>query len=660
MTSRIHRAAALVVAVLFMGGLVPLGAGVARADAHATLGDLGYGDTAVKGMFGSASFYVPVPPGDEVAGPVSIDLDFSHSKLLMPDRSTLTVRVNNVDLASTFLTDANADHGHLVVAVPSDIVGEAVFVEARFYLRVTRDECEESSNPALWATVHRTSAIALPTRPRAGLTLAEAPGVLVHASRTEPLRVVIPADAGPVLVRAAGFVAAHAGRWLGAAGRDAVVDTVVDPPAGAPAIVLAPGRDAGGIRAATARHGLLAVERDDAVRLVVSGADDDAVAEAAEALAAIESLRAPAVKLTGAVPLRAPRRSQPWEEAVSSLAQLGVGRLEARGPGTHTHELVVERPAHWRVEGTARVALDIDVAPGARRGPSHVQVSANGFDLGSRRLTPGSGVRRYTFALDGSLLDRDLRGRPKRALRLAVRVHLQPDQPRCTPLDADALRAVVETTSSITLPHSAGSGRELGRFPAGLATPPARIVISDRSPSQVAAAVQMAASIGRWASDASPPVVIAASSLSSGTRNTAPLVLLGDADRELGRRIGIERDPIGVSPSSAVGYVGLVKSPWGNAAALVVHGDGAALLAAARALGSLEQVEGLNGDVAAIVAGEAEVVGRSSPSSPPRALAPTRPRPALRNETVVAAIVLGAFVAAIGLVVRFRWWRART
>lgn len=618
----------------------------------------GQGDVDIRGMYGTASYFFALPPGTRVNGPVGVDLDFSHSALLLADRSTVTMRVNDVSLASAFLTPENRSHGHLTVGVPPEIVGdEGLFVEARFFMRLTRDDCEEPTNPALWATVHGSSLVALPTSFAGPRDLADVPALVVPDRVTSPpLTLVVQPNPDPDVLAAAGVVAAHAGRWLGDAGRDVVITTATEAPSDAPSILIGAGLEVGSLATATAANGVLAVSQDGPVRLIVTGADPAAVLQAANRLATIDQLHGPAVVLTGVSPAADPERTAPWTKDAASFAQLGIDQQEVSGPGTKTLNLNIERPAEWKLIKNGRLRLRIDTAPGVRRGPSYVQATANGFDLGTRKLTPGGGAHNYDFKIPGGLVDRDLRGRPKRAMRLQLRVHLAPEQQRCTPLDVDATKATILPTSSVLLHHSDGARFELGRFPASLNTAGSLVVVDGTASESLAAGVQMAASIGRWST--AVPALVNASEVSSRRLSAANVVLLGNADKALKKPVALAAKPVGASADDVVAFAGLVPSPFKSSfTALVIHGSDAGVLATARFLGTLAGVESIAGTRAAVIstAPNAQILQAESGAAPPVELAPVAQKSRIRNETIVGAVILAAFLLTVLLVIRYRW-----
>ncbi len=651
--------AALLVAVGVI--TLPFVRPVSADEAPVTLRSLGGGDTDVRGMYGASSFFVPIPPGAAVSGPVALDIEFSHSGLLLPDLSTMTVRANDLSLASTFLTANNRTHGHLVVPVPNEIIGKSgLFVETRFFMRLTRDTCEEPTNPALWATVHGSSLITMPTTLEGPRDLSDVPRLVVPASiSAQPLRIVVPSHPNHTLLKAAGVVAATAGRWLGAAGRDAVVTTASVAPTDGPSIQHGIDLPVADAAAKTARNGVIALDQSGPVRVVVTGPTAAAVLSAARRLQYVDQFGGPAVVLSRSRPAADPKRTAPWTASAASFSQLGIDRQEAAGPGTKTFNFVIERPAEWKIDRTGHLDLDIDTAPGVHRGPSFVEATVNGFGVGTRGLIPGGGTRAYRFDVPGGLVDRDLRGRPVRSLRLQLRVHLFPDQRTCTPLDAEATHATVLPTSTVTLPHTSGSRLDLGRFPSSVRNP--LVVIATNDDPAVAVALQAAATLGRWApvhQSQDAATVITAATLSPTRRSDHNLVLLGDLEKVLDRAVSIESAPVAKGAASVVAYAGLVASPFNaDKSALMVTGEEAGVVATMRALGSLDGAESIAGKVVAVLsdAPKAQILQAETGAAPPVELAPVLRAKAIRSETIIGGVLIAAFLVSILLLVRFRW-----
>lgn len=649
----------------------------APAPAPSTLASYGYGETALRGTYGSAEVFVPLPDGERASGDAEVDLAFSHSPLLRP-RSTLTVLAGGVAVGSARLTAENAAGGRLTARVPQALVGEeGVALSLRGFLRLTDDACEEADNPAQWVTVRPASRVRLVTEavPR---TLAGVEELLVGA-RPAPVEVQVAGADDPTLLAAAGRVAAQVGRWQGDARRDALV--VPSAAAAKVAVAAGPGTPAGlpvrwsgsgyalqGGRTVPGEQGLLAVAPAGPPRLLVGGSTPDAVASAARALASpatATTLRGTVAPLTGERADPVARRSLPWHGGAATLAQLGYGRQDVVGLGVRELAVQVDRPAGWDVARGARLDLDVEASAALQERTSTVQVLLNGQSLGTRRLRPGAGPTTFRFALPEGTVDRRLDGRPLRALDLTVRFLLDLPQERCDPLQVEGARASLLPTTAFRLPHDTTDARELGRFPAPLAGSDGRVtVVLPESPDAptLAAGLQVAAAVGRWSDPGSrAPALVTADRLTAAQRGGG-LVLLGDADEQLGEAVDLGRSTVEPGPGEAVALLGMVPSPLDeDRTALVVHGDGPGLLLAARQLGSRTGLAALRGDHAALVGGGAAVALSGAPGEqPPAELAPVLGGPwygEVRPYTVPAVVLLVGLLAGLGLVARHRWRR---
>lgn len=76
---------------------------------------------------------------------------FQHSPALLPNRSNLTVRINNTSVGSTPLNRRRSQIGEFLVTIPTNLVQE--FNEISVVGQQNNKECSNSSDPALWTEV---------------------------------------------------------------------------------------------------------------------------------------------------------------------------------------------------------------------------------------------------------------------------------------------------------------------------------------------------------------------------------------------------------------------------------------------------------------------------------------------------------------------------
>ena len=422
-------------------------------------------------------------------------------------------------------------------------------------------------------------------------------------------------------------------------------------------------------RSVRAGSGIVGVSRTGAPRTLVAGTDARGLRRAAAALATVPLTPSSARILTvRRTPPAVPAASLPWRRSAASFAQLGIGTREVAGIGATTLELPADRPPGWDLKEGG--ALELVVDPNAAMRRDGVSVTADVADLrvGSRPLRAGAGPQRLRFALPAGPLDRTLRGRARRSLALRLRFDLQVPQGRCQPVDFQAARATILETSSFTLPHEDSDARDLGRFPAPVASPSRRatIVLPARpSDAETAAGVQLAAAIGRWGGPGTPSPALARVPDLSAAAKRGGLVVVGRARRELGRRIAV---PLDASAPPGSGHLALARSPFEDERdVLVVAGrDDAGLARAARAVterASLERLAGASVRVSA--SGGPQAVRAAQPAgTPPLALAPVL----VEDESFLdslprwffpAVVVLIAFLVFVSSLVRGRMRGAR-
>lgn len=181
------------------------------------LSDLGYGDLTARGIDAVLRLSVPVPAGRQPQPGSQLDLVFDHSPLLLPELSTVTVVVDGRSVTSAYLTPENEVGGRLSVALPTEeFDGNGFLIDLNFHMRLTRDECEEPQNSALWTTVRAGSTVEVVAAPSAdGPDLAEVGALLApvrDGDGAAPIAVVLGPAPSPEEIEAAGLVALQLGR----------------------------------------------------------------------------------------------------------------------------------------------------------------------------------------------------------------------------------------------------------------------------------------------------------------------------------------------------------------------------------------------------------------------------------------------------------------
>ncbi|MFA7249271.1 MAG: cellulose biosynthesis cyclic di-GMP-binding regulatory protein BcsB [Dehalococcoidia bacterium] len=123
--------------------------------------DLGFTDLRATGTRPSLDVFF-AGPGDFRLGERSqLTLFFTHSNLLIPDRSTVTVIVNGRPLRSIPLNANNIERSRYEVAVPKDLIRKDFNRLTLQYAMTLGGDCEDPTHPALWATLLQESFLQL-------------------------------------------------------------------------------------------------------------------------------------------------------------------------------------------------------------------------------------------------------------------------------------------------------------------------------------------------------------------------------------------------------------------------------------------------------------------------------------------------------------------
>ena len=159
------------------------------------------GDVVLRRRFVSQPFPFFVPAGDRVLAGARAELRWRASSLLNGGRSSLTVTLDGVPLASRKV-DKNPEEGELwVVPLPSDRLtpGRHVLDVAAF-LATSSDACADLENPALWCRLESPGLVRWPFAPSVPQHPRSVPLFFRTARGTSPdlfPTLVVPAEASP-------------------------------------------------------------------------------------------------------------------------------------------------------------------------------------------------------------------------------------------------------------------------------------------------------------------------------------------------------------------------------------------------------------------------------------------------------------------------------
>jgi hypothetical protein len=380
------------------------------------LADLGYDtDETLRGVVAVREYRIILPLRSKAVSGSRFNLHFSHSQALT-ENSSLAVDWNGRRLASVLLGADNAAQGVLEVVLPpeSTLPGTNVLrVEA--FLSISPDYCEDINNPAVWATVHRSSTFDLKLSPaEVSADLGLFPEQFVDSSpfSARPLTLVLPSEPTAAELTAAAAVSARLGQtassrmpawrvssveeWPFRTGEtDAIVVGRLDrlgavlslAPTGALAEL-----DAGaGTQPDTALIWQTVLTPTNAIALVVTGATDAAVRQAGYAVANqnVTALWRGAYAVVTDVP-PIPAEVTPGRGIPLTFGQLGYADVIARGTYEQVAHYVLRLPADWQRVSQASLRLHFAHSALLQPSRSSLNLLLNDIPIGSVALTEGT------------------------------------------------------------------------------------------------------------------------------------------------------------------------------------------------------------------------------------------------------------------------------
>lgn len=130
-----------------------------------TLHNLGFTDQTAIGVGTQSLSYRLFVPGDwTLTGDGQVQLYYNYARILQPERSSLTVRLNGIEIASMPLTDTTQIVSNTISLPRTDWVPGDNLLEFRFALHLAREreECTFTDPTDAWGTIYDRSALTLP------------------------------------------------------------------------------------------------------------------------------------------------------------------------------------------------------------------------------------------------------------------------------------------------------------------------------------------------------------------------------------------------------------------------------------------------------------------------------------------------------------------
>ncbi len=155
--------------------------------------DLKLSDMVLRGKFyHSMNFTVPNPFVGKVKDGAFLRLAMSHSELLLPQSSSLLVKVNGEPIKSIRLTRDTATRNTWDVKIPVAFLGSRYLTfELEVFMDIGDPECYYYHPEMAWFTLHNDTLLYLPVDESQGETLANYPYMFLKWNRFDRLAVTL-------------------------------------------------------------------------------------------------------------------------------------------------------------------------------------------------------------------------------------------------------------------------------------------------------------------------------------------------------------------------------------------------------------------------------------------------------------------------------------
>lgn len=181
-----------------------------------SMADLGVSDMTFRGKFGhTTNIAFPNPFIGRTKSPVWMRFYISHSELLVPQTSSLMIRINGEPVRSVRLTPRTARWLEADVLVPEHLLGgRTLYTTLEFFLDIGDPDCHYNYPEMSWATVYNTSFVAYPLADGPTESLRSYPWAVGKEPNLNGLTFVVGDDATDTDLSAVANIAAFLGREL--------------------------------------------------------------------------------------------------------------------------------------------------------------------------------------------------------------------------------------------------------------------------------------------------------------------------------------------------------------------------------------------------------------------------------------------------------------
>jgi hypothetical protein len=185
-----------------------------------SLEELGFADQTARGTIEQTiNFIIPLSMEWQVLTEATLDLHFAHSELLHPQRSSLTILVNDSPIASVLLNEENSENGNAVfnlsarlLKIGDNKISIVTNIKMRDYYIDPR-QCIEDYYHEAWVVVYADSSLTLPSGPSSPiLNLTDYPFAFIGAANLSDTIFVVPDRLSRTIAYSVANVASRLGR----------------------------------------------------------------------------------------------------------------------------------------------------------------------------------------------------------------------------------------------------------------------------------------------------------------------------------------------------------------------------------------------------------------------------------------------------------------
>jgi len=179
-----------------LGTSADLAASLSGGRSTVTLRSLQYEDIVVEGMMvGGARISYLLPAEYDVSKGGKLHVYFNHSKALNFAQSQATVKINDIPVASTYLSQESSEFGVIEAEIPSSALqGGYINADISFQFSSNSEGCSSSSYIGNWAVIDNDSYFSFSTLPNRDLKLQNLPYPFVTNSAWGRTTILLPRE----------------------------------------------------------------------------------------------------------------------------------------------------------------------------------------------------------------------------------------------------------------------------------------------------------------------------------------------------------------------------------------------------------------------------------------------------------------------------------